>query len=46
MEFGYCEGYEEQSFLFERVNGLQEVTFIFLPGSEFNFRDFIFVETE
>ena len=46
VEFGHCEGYEEQSFLFERVNGLQEVTFIFLPGSEFNFRDFIFVETE
>ncbi len=46
VEFSRCENYEEQLFSFEPVKGMQEVTFIFLPGSNFNFKDFVFIEAE
>ena len=44
VEFCQCEEYEEQTFLIEKVTGLKEVTFIFLPGSRFDFKSFEFVE--
>ncbi|MDQ6419561.1 glycoside hydrolase family 2 TIM barrel-domain containing protein [Paenibacillus sp. LHD-117] len=42
VEFGYTEGYEEREFELERVSGKQNVTFIFLPGSRFDFGWFRF----
>jgi beta-galactosidase len=34
--------YSEQEFSIERVTGKQEVTFVFLPGSQFDFESFQF----
>ncbi|MBR2564883.1 MAG: DUF4982 domain-containing protein [Paenibacillus sp.] len=42
VEFTQSEGYEERSFELERVSGEQKVTFIFLPGSQFDFGWFRF----
>lgn len=42
VEFEFSEGYEERSFPLERVTGMQHVTFIFLPGSRFDFGWFRF----
>lgn len=36
------EGYEEQVFNIERITGMNKVTFLFLPGSSFNFGWFRF----
>ncbi|MGG4144225.1 glycoside hydrolase family 2 TIM barrel-domain containing protein [Paenibacillus algorifonticola] len=43
VEFEKSEGYEERTFELEQVTGLQKVTFIFLPGSSFDFGWFRFV---
>ncbi|MBD2871875.1 glycoside hydrolase family 2 TIM barrel-domain containing protein [Paenibacillus arenilitoris] len=42
VEFEHTGGYEERTFALERVMGLQKVTFIFLPGSTFDFDWFRF----
>ncbi|WP_272040128.1 glycoside hydrolase family 2 TIM barrel-domain containing protein [Paenibacillus sp. JJ-100] len=42
VEFTQSKGYEERSFELERVSGEQKVTFIFLPGSQFDFGWFRF----
>lgn len=42
VEFTRSGGYEERSFLLEPVYGIQNVTFIFLPGSRFDFGWFRF----
>jgi beta-galactosidase len=42
VEFTRSEGYEERSFVLEPVAGVQKVTFIFLPGSRFDFGWFRF----
>lgn len=45
VEFTQTDGYEEQVFDLEHVNGKQKVTFIFLPGSQFDFGWFRFVRS-
>ncbi|AET60078.1 glycoside hydrolase family protein [Paenibacillus terrae HPL-003] len=42
VEFAYAEGYEERTFTLEPLKGPQKVTFIFLPGSNFDFGWFRF----
>lgn len=42
VEFTQSNGYEEQVFELEKVTGQQKVTFIFLPGSNFDFGWFRF----
>ncbi|MGO4547076.1 hypothetical protein AB4Z29_20035 [Paenibacillus sp. 2TAB23] len=42
VEFTKTEGYEEQAFELEKVDGMKKVTFIFLPGSIFDFKGFRF----
>ncbi|OMF38046.1 glycoside hydrolase [Paenibacillus sp. FSL H8-0548] len=46
VEFERSDGYEERVFELEQVTGLQKVTFIFLPGSSFDFDSFRFVRGE
>ncbi|CAM3606651.1 glycoside hydrolase family 2 TIM barrel-domain containing protein [Marinicrinis lubricantis] len=46
VEFTQSEGYEERVFDLERVTGVQKVTFIFLPGSNFDFGWFRFEKQE
>lgn len=43
IEFKHSEGVSEQVFEIERVKGNQSVSFVFLPGSEFDFKWFRFV---
>ena len=42
VEFSFSEGYCEREYVIEQVKGLQTVTFVFLPGSQFNFKSFQF----
>jgi beta-galactosidase len=42
VDFTYSEGYEERVFNLEKIIGMQKVTFIFLPGSKFDFGWFRF----
>jgi len=42
VEFVQSEGWEERAFELDRVGGTQKVTFIFLPGSNFDFGWFRF----
>ncbi len=42
VEFIHSDGYVERAFELERVTGVQKVTFIFLPGSNFDFGWFRF----
>lgn len=42
VEFEYSNKYQEKSFNLERITGMQSVSFIFLPGSDFNFGWFQF----
>lgn len=44
IEFTQTDGYEIKEFPLERVTGVQDVTFIFLPGSHFDFSWFQFVK--
>lgn len=44
IEFLQAPQYEERVFTLERVSGKQKLSFIFLPGSEFDFAWFRFVE--
>lgn len=43
IEFKHSEGASEQAFKIDRVKGCQSVSFVFLPGSEFDFKWFQFV---
>lgn len=38
VEFTYSKAYEEREFNLEHVTGKQKVTFIFMPGCNFNFK--------
>ncbi|WP_058306630.1 glycoside hydrolase family 2 TIM barrel-domain containing protein [Gracilibacillus massiliensis] len=42
LEFEYSEDYQEKRFHFNRVKGVQKISIIFLPGSNFNFNWFQF----
>lgn len=42
LEFTQTDHYETKEFVLEKVTGLQNVTFIFLPGSNFDFGWFRF----
>lgn len=42
IEFTLTEGYVTREFTLPKVTGVQDVTFIFLPGSQFNFGWFKF----
>ncbi|MBD0378698.1 glycoside hydrolase family 2 TIM barrel-domain containing protein [Paenibacillus sedimenti] len=42
VDFTFSDEYEEQSFELEKITGIQKVTFIFLPGSNFDFGWFRF----
>jgi len=42
VEFTKSDGYEERVFDLEKITSLQKVTFVFLPGSHFDFRWFRF----
>lgn len=42
IEFTKSDGYEERVFELEKMTGLQKVTFLFLPGSHFDFGWFRF----
>lgn len=42
IEFTQSDGYEERQFDLEKIRGMQDVTFIFLPGSNFDFGWFRF----
>ncbi|WP_099466791.1 glycoside hydrolase family 2 TIM barrel-domain containing protein [Konateibacter massiliensis] len=41
-EFTHSVDYEEQSFSLSSVYGMQDITFVFLPGSNFDFKSFYF----
>ncbi|WP_127590387.1 glycoside hydrolase family 2 TIM barrel-domain containing protein [Paenibacillus lautus] len=45
VEFTQSDGYEERVFDLKHVTGKQKVTFIFLPGSQFDFGWFRFVRS-
>ena len=42
IEFPHSEDYEERSFQIEKVTGLNRVSFVFLPGCDFDFKWFRF----
>lgn len=44
VEFEYSDEYTQREFAMDNVTGLQSVSFIFLPGSDFDFKWFCFVE--
>lgn len=43
IDFPYSDGYSEREFTLERIRGPQVLTFIFLPGSQFDLKWFRFV---
>lgn len=43
-EFNHSDGYVEREFNLDSIKGMQEVTFVFLPGSQFDFKWFKFVK--
>ena len=43
IEFPHTEDYEEKSFEISPVSGAQKISFVFLPGSNFDFKWFKFV---
>ena len=46
VEFGQSTEYEEQQFELEIVKGCWDVTFVFLPGSCFDFEKFVFSKSD
>lgn len=44
IEFSYSNEYEEKVFELNKIQGLKKVTFIFLPGSNFDFKWFRFIQ--
>lgn len=43
-EFLYSKDYVAREFSLESVTGIQRVTFVFLPGSNFDFKWFKFIQ--
>ena len=43
VEFAGCGDYQTREFPLEGVTGKQEVTFLFLPGCDFDFMEFRFL---
>ena len=43
VEFGPQADWGEQTFTFEPVTGARQVTFLFLPGTQFDFDSFTFI---
>lgn len=43
LEFAFSPDYEERFFKLSDIRGKKEVSFLFLPGSSFDFRSFIFI---
>jgi beta-galactosidase len=43
-EFSYTEEYSEMEFLLDKVTGKQKVSFVFLPGCDFDFKWFRFIK--
>ncbi|GLX71534.1 glycoside hydrolase family 2 TIM barrel-domain containing protein [Paenibacillus glycanilyticus] len=43
IEFPYSEQYVEREYVLDCMTGMQTVTFIFLPGSQFHFQSFQFM---
>lgn len=44
VEFSYSEDYCERKYVIKPVTGKKKVTFVFLPGSNFDFKWFQFSE--
>lgn len=44
VEFDHTEDYMKREFNFDKIEGLQKVIFVFLPGSNFNLEYFTFIE--
>ena len=42
IDFPHTDGYEEKTFPLEPVSGRQKISFVFLPGSNFDFKYFRF----
>ena len=42
IDFAHTDDYEEKTFQLERVTGRQKISFVFLPGSNFDFKYFQF----
>lgn len=42
VEFPQCEEWEERRFTLDKITGVWDVTFVFLPGSKFDFDSFRF----
>jgi beta-galactosidase len=42
VEFAYSDGYEERVFELKKITGVQKMTFVFLPGCNFDFGWFRF----
>ena len=42
IEFAHTDGYEEKTFPLQPVTGRQKISFVFLPGSNFDFKWFKF----
>ena len=44
VEFPQCEEWKERCFTLDKMTGVWDVTFVFLPGSKFDFDSFRFVK--
>lgn len=44
IEFTHNENYEEKIFRLKRIKGIQKLTFVFLPGCNFDFGYFRFIK--
>ena len=44
IEFAHTDDYEEKTFQLQKVTGLQKISFVFLPGCNFDFKWFRFKE--
>ena len=42
IEFAHTDDYEEKTFSIEPESGMQKISFVFLPGCNFDFRWFRF----
>ena len=42
IEFAHTDDYEEKTFTLQKVTGRQKISFVFLPGSDFDFKWFKF----
>ncbi len=42
LEFAYSDTYTEREFTLEKISGTTDISFVFLPGSKFDFKSFKF----